>query len=105
MHFLIVNYRYQFLLLIDKVGGGGVEIDTDICIAFGVSKQVTWCFTPSQPLRLYQGEDLGGGGGGGERETDRQRQTETETERQRERSRRTERETKTESETMSEREG
>ena len=21
-----------------------------------VSKQVTWCFTPSQPLRLYQGD-------------------------------------------------
>ena len=21
------------------------------------SKQATWCFTPSQPLRLYQGEE------------------------------------------------
>ena len=32
---------------------------------------VTWCFTPSQPVRLYQGErekkevEVGGGGGGG----------------------------------------
>ena len=28
---------------------------------------VTWCFTSSQPVRLYQG-DGGGGGGGGDRE-------------------------------------
>ena len=28
-------------------GGGGMEKN---------SKQITWCFTPSQPLRLYHGE-------------------------------------------------
>ena len=37
-------------------------------------ERATWCFTPSQPLRLYQGEEsvyvcveVGGGGGGAER--------------------------------------
>ena len=35
------------------------------------SKLVSWCFTPSQPVRLYQGQ---GRGGGGERERDRDRE-------------------------------
>ena len=29
--------------------------DTDTNNTYGVSKQVTWCFTPSQPLRLAYG--------------------------------------------------
>ena len=40
-----------------------------------VSKLVSWCFTPSQPVRLYQ-SDYG--------ERQRQGETETKTERQRE---------------------
>ena len=46
-----------------------------VCVRECERKKVSWCFTPSQPVRLYQGDKR-------ERQTDRQ--TETETERQRE---------------------
>ena len=53
-----------------------------------VSKLVTWCFTPSQPLRLYAG---GGGGGKRDRQTDRDGDTETDRERQKQRETETDR--------------
>ena len=36
-------------------GGKEVERQTDRQ-RDEVTKQLTWCFTPSQPLRLYQGD-------------------------------------------------
>ena len=47
------------------------------------SKSVAWCFTPSQPLRLYPGECI---------HTNAERERETERERERERERDSERE-------------
>ena len=52
-----LNFRKRECVCVWGGGGGGVY------------KYVTWCFTPSQPLRLYQGGRgvcvWGGGGGRG----------------------------------------
>ena len=30
-------------------------VQKTVCIVYIVSKSVNWCFTPSQPMQLYQG--------------------------------------------------
>ena len=50
------------------------------------NKHVTWCFTPTQPVRLYQGDT--------ERQTDKKRQRDRDRQRRTDRQRQTERQTK-----------
>ena len=51
-----------------------------MCARTRKRERVKWCFTPSQPVQLYQGERQTGR----DRQTDRQRQTGRERERERE---------------------